>query len=87
MEAVKEYYKWIALISITIALSITIIFYFKRTYVDSDVLALLSITRFISVIVAIIFSLLSIRYWQSIIYLALSLLVIYCIWSVKVGIH
>jgi membrane glycosyltransferase len=87
MKTFKEYYKWIALLSITIALSVTIVFYFKRVFVDSDVLTTLSITQFISVIIAIIFSLLSIRYWQSIISFALSILVIYCIWNIQVGIH
>jgi hypothetical protein len=87
MKPTKEYYKWMALLFVSIALSITIIFYFKRVFYDAELLGQLSISQFISVALAIIFSLLSIRYWQSIVSLVLSILVIYCIWNIEVGIH
>ena len=87
MKTLKEYYKWISLISVFIALIITIIFYFKRVFFDDAVLTGLAITQYVATIVAIVFTLLFIRYWQSKVSLIILLLVIYGIMNIKVGVH
>lgn len=87
MNRRKDYYKWISLVSAFIAFSITVIFYFNRVFFDDIVLTRLTVTQFISTIAAVIFSLLSIPGWQSIVSLILSFFVVYGIMHIEVGIH
>ena len=87
MKPIKEYNKWIALLSVTIALSITIIFYFKRVFFDDAILTGLMITQYLATVVAIVFTILFIRYWQSKVSLIILLFVIYGIMNIEVGIH
>lgn len=87
MKTLKDYNKWISLITAVIALGITIIFYFKRVFFDDAVLIGLGRIQLGATIVAIVFTLLFIRYWQSKVSLIILLFVIYGIMNIKVGIH
>ena len=87
METLKERYKWISLITAVIAFGITIIFYFKRVFIDHDVLTELTMIQFFATVIATIFSLLFIRHWQAKVSLIILLFVIYGIMNIQVGVH
>ena len=82
-----DYLKWVGFVFALAAFGITAIFYFKRVFVDDVLLSSLTIAQYLATLVAVVFSLLYLRYWQSKIALAIILIVIFAMVSIEVGVH
>ncbi len=72
---------------VTVAGVATIIFYFKRTWVDDFAFIWLSRIEFVSAVLALVFGILFIRSWQGRITLVLLIPIFYLMSTITVGIH
>lgn len=70
-----------------IAAGVTTLFYFKRVWVNDDLLIALASIQWISLILAAFFGVISSRSWQGLATLALTIIIMIAAANIVVGIH